>query len=199
MVGARIKERAGYLTPVATGLTFSDYLETPDDERYELLGGDLLMPPSPNISHQAVQMSLGSLLYFWVMERRLGQVFSSPCDVVLSDSDVVQPDILFISNERRHIITGANVQGAPDLVVEILSPSTSGHDWTTKRELYGRHGVREYWIVDTDERTVTAFLPRDGRLEVVRTFREGDELSSFVLDGFSVDLGKIFEVGLGDQ
>ena len=125
-------------------------------------------------------------------ERRRGKVFFSPFDVVLSDSDVVQPDLLFISNARSHIVTDDNVQGAPDLVVEALSLSTSGHDWTTKRELYGRHGVREYWIVDTDERTVTSLLPREGRLEVAQRYREGDELTSSVLAGFSIRVADVF-------
>ena len=81
-----------------------------------------------------------------------------PFDVVLSDTDVVQPDLLFVSNERANIITDENIQGAPDLVVEILSPSTAERDQTFKRSLYAKHGVKEYWLVDTDAKTVTVLL-----------------------------------------
>ena len=110
---------------VETKLTYADYLETSDDERYELLNGELILSPSPKEIHQFI----AGILYFRIVaivrERRLGKVYFSPFDVVLSDTNVVQPDILFISNERADIITSDNVQGAPDLVVEILSPCNS--------------------------------------------------------------------------
>ena len=96
-----------------TKLTYQDYANTPDDERYELIDGVLIMVPAPNIAHQESHASLGSQMWSFVRQHDLGRVFLAPTDVVLSDTDVVQPDVLFISNDRQHIITEANIQGAP--------------------------------------------------------------------------------------
>ena len=108
--------------------TYEDYLNTPEDKRYELLDGELVMTPAPGERHQSVSALLGWKLVQFASENSLGWVYLAPFDVVLSDMDVVQPDLLFVSNERGHIITPANIQGAPDLVVEILSPSTAERD-----------------------------------------------------------------------
>ena len=134
--------------------TYIDYKNTPDDKRYELLDGELVVVPSPRTGHQKTLLKLGVRLVAFVEERRLGEVYVAPFDVVLADTDVVQPDILFISNERAGIVTEDNVQGAPDLVIEILSPSTAERDRTFKRSLYAHHGVREFWIVDTNAGSV---------------------------------------------
>ena len=128
----------------ATKLTYQDYLDTPGDERYELLDGELILVASPNRNHQTTSMELGSRMHSFAKENDLGWVFHAPYDVLLSDSDVVQPDLLFISKEREHISTYANIQGAPDLIVEILSPSSARRDWGYKRELYARQEVKEY-------------------------------------------------------
>ena len=136
-------------------LTYEDYRTTSEDERYELLDGDLVMVAAPNLRHQTVLLRLTQGLGQFIDEHKLGKLFFSPCDVVLSDADVVQPDLLFVSREREHLLsTGENVQGAPDLVVEILSPATADRDRGYKRELYGRHCVREYWLVDPTPETV---------------------------------------------
>ena len=139
------RRRAMVSTRPATGLTYEDYAKTSDDERWELLDGELVMVPAPNTFHQRVATDLVTLLNAFVKERYLGSVFSAPTDVVLSDTNVVQPDLLFVSREREHIITRANIQGAPDLAVEIRSPSTAERDLTVKRRLYAEHGVKEYW------------------------------------------------------
>ena len=111
---------------------------------------------------------------------------------MLSDTDTVRPDLLFVSKERLHIITDDNVQGAPDLVVEIRSPSTARQDWTVKRELYARHGVGEYWLVDPEAATVAVLLLDEGELKVTGVYGEGDTLSSAVMSGFSIALADIF-------
>ena len=136
-------------------------------------------------------MDLGTLMNLFVKENNLGRVFSAPTDVVLSDTNVVQPDLLFVSNERSHIITEQNIQGAPDLVVEILSPSTANRDWTTKRELYAAHGVKELWIVDPDARIVWVMLLRDGDFRHMRVYGEGQTVSSTTLQGFTVEIDEI--------
>ncbi len=130
-------------------LTVEDYLATSDDERYELLDGELIMPPAPGTRHQRIQVNLGARLFQFVKEMGAGKVYFAPTDVVFSGTDVVQPDLVFISTERRHIITPANIQGPPDLVVEILSPATAQRDKGYKRELYARCGVEEYWMIET--------------------------------------------------
>ena len=127
-------------------VTYDDYAKTPEDERWELLDGELIMAAAPNMKHQSVQSNTDWHVQRFVRDRDLGRVFNAPTDVVLSEHDVVQPDLVFVSSEREHIITDANIQGAPDLVVEILSPSTASRDWRDKLDLYARHGVAEYWL-----------------------------------------------------
>ena len=126
----------------------------------------------------------------------MGRIYFAPADVLLTDTDmvtdVVQPDLMFISSEREHIRTPANIQGAPDLVVEILSPSSARRDWRDKRDLYARHGVKEYWIVDPANRLVYVMRLRDGALEIEGTYAEGDTVSSATLKGFSINLDEIF-------
>ncbi len=173
-------------------LTHEDYAKTPEGERWELIDGELVMPPSPKEAHQSVQGSLGAPMFLFAREHDLGRVYFSPFDVALSEHDTVQPDLLFVSKERVHIITEDNVQGAPDLVVEIRSPSTARQDWTVKRELYARHGVREYWVVDPEAGTVAALLLDGGELKVVGVYGEGDTLTSTTMEGFAVALSDIF-------
>ena len=133
--------------------TYEDYRTAPPDRRYELLDGDLVMVPAPNLKHQTVQLELATQLTRFIKDRALGKLFIAPCDVVLSDTDVVQPDLLFVSREREHLLSGGeNVRGAPDLVIEILSPATADRDRGYKHALYGRHGVMEYWLVDRPPR-----------------------------------------------
>ena len=172
--------------------TYEDYLNAPEDKRYELLDGELVPIPAPGERHQSVSILLGSKLFQFAYENSLGRVYHAPFDVVLSDVDVVQPDLLFVSNERGHIITPANIQGAPDLVVEILSPSTAERDKTFKHALYARHGVNEYWMVDTTAKDITVLLLGERGYEVVDTYGEGEILTSPTLQGFRLGIGDIF-------
>ena len=175
-----------------TKLTVEDYMATSDDERWELLDGELIMPPAPATRHQRIQIKLGSRLFQFVEEAGLGQIYLAPTDVVLSDNDVVQPDLLFISTERLNIVTPANIQGAPDLVVEILSPATGDRDRGYKSELYARHGVKEYWMLGTDPDTVSVLLLQENRYEVFGTLGPGETLQSPTLQGFSIAVDDIF-------
>lgn len=175
-----------------TRLTYQDYAKTPEGEIWELIDGEKFMPPSPSEAHQGVNVELAWLLHGFVKSRSLGRVYFAPFDVVLSDLDVVQPDLLFISKERSHIITAANVRGAPDLVVEIRSPSTANRDWTVKRDLYAKYGVKEYWVVDPDERRIWVMLLGDDSLDEAASYGMGDVLTSPTLEGLSIDLDDIF-------
>ena len=179
-------------TEHAVKLTYDDYCRTPADERYELLDGELMMVPAPNIRHQQVLGRLHLELGRFIQEHELGEVFVAPVDVFLSDTNVVQPDVLFVSRAREHRITETNVRGAPDLVIEILSPSTAEKDLGRKYELYSSRGVLEYWIVDPAAETVAVHRQRDGGLELAGTFGRGERLATAVLEGLRLDLDDIF-------
>ena len=173
-------------------LTYEDYAKTPDDERWELIDGELFRMPSPNVTHQRTSRQLLLRVAPFVEERNLGEVFAAPMDVVLSDTDTVEPDLLFISRERMGIITRLNIQGAPDLVAEIHSPSTAQRDLTAKRELYARHGVKEYWPIDPVARTVTVLLLGEGDYVEAGVYGAGDTVTSPTLEGLSFRVEDIF-------
>ncbi len=163
--------------------TYEDYKSLPesDTKRYELLGGELITVPSPSVCHQRIAGKLGFLLQAFVEERGLGEVFFAPLDVVLGegeDREVVQPDILFISKEREGIIAEEEVRGAPDLVVEITSPAMEERDRHYKKTLDARHGVREYWVVDPEAKTVEVFALGEEGFQLVKAYKTGEALSS---------------------
>ena len=171
--------------------TYRDYLLLPEGDRRELIEGDFHVVPGPSFRHQTVSANIGEILRGFVRKEKLGTVLWAPFEVVLSPESVVQPDILFVSNERREIITEDNVAGAPDLVVEILSPSTAERDRELKLTLYTRYGVREYWIVDPEDSTVQVMgLGAEGPADV-RMFASGSVESS-VLPELTIQLEDIF-------
>ena len=172
--------------------TVADYMTTPEDKHYQLLDGEMIVAPAPTDKHQAISLHLAVSLYQFVQENDLGLVRYAPYDVVLSDYDVFQPDILFVSNERRGLITEANIQGAPDLVVEILSAATENYDRGYKRTLYARYGVREYWLVDPATEKVEVLVEGDAGLTVAGSYGLADPLVSPLLPGLSVDLAQVF-------
>jgi Uma2 family endonuclease len=172
--------------------TYQDYLHLPDDKRYEILEGDLVVAPSPITKHQRVSWKLEFSLIEFVRKNKLGEVFNAPYDVVLSEENVLQPDILFISQENSSIITEKNVQGAPDLVIEILSSATEYRDREIKRKIYARFGVKEYWLVDPDKQTIEVMALGESGFERVRAYPSSSRLSSPLLEGLSIDLGEVF-------
>ncbi len=180
------------ISPVTTKLTYEDYLKTSDDERLELLDGVLTLPPAPNTAHQSVQTELGWRLARFVRERDLGHVFFAPTDVVLSNTDVVQPDLLFISRERADIITPANIQGAPDLIVEIRSESTAERDETLKRQRYADHGVEEYWLVNPEAAAIAVLRSGGQSYSETALYTAGQTLTSPKLHGLSIPLNHVF-------
>ena len=172
--------------------TVKDYMSTPEGTRYQLLDGEMILAPSPTDKHQRLLANLYRAVYSFADAGSLGQVRFAPLDVVLSNHDVAQPDLMFVSNERAGILTEANVQGAPDLVVEILSPSTAEYDQGYKRALYGRHEVREFWIVDPDAETVEVLVLGQEGLSPHQVFGTGETLESPLLEGLSLDLEDLF-------
>jgi len=172
--------------------TYSDYAQLPDDKRYELIEGEFYLVPAPYLYHQRILRKFGTAISSHVEDRQLGEVFYSPCDVVLSDNNVVQPDLIFVSQERAAILTEANIQGAPDLVVEILSPSTKKRDLGIKRNLFAKYGVREYWIVDPEAKTVDVLSWTETGYRVEAVFPQTGVLSSSLFPGLKLDLSEIF-------
>jgi Uma2 family endonuclease len=145
-----------------TKFTYEDYLLFPDDgRRHELIEGEHFVTPSPITKHQKITRNLLGELFVHIQQAKTGQIFCAPMDVVLSDLDVVQPDLLFISNKNASIITEKNIQGAPDLVVEILSDSSRKTDEIIKRKLYERYQVGEYWIIDPELETIKIYQLTD--------------------------------------
>jgi Uma2 family endonuclease len=174
----------------STKLKYEDFLLLPDDgRRHEILDGEHYVNPSPVTRHQIVSMRLVLALGTFVYEHGLGELFHAPYDVVLGEHDIVEPDLVFVSNERAHIITRDNIQGAPDLVVEILSPSNRGYDERVKYQTYERFGVLEYWIVDPEEQSVTVYRRAGGKF--VRA-ESGDPLTTPLLPGLTLELGTVF-------
>nr|NIR48553.1 Uma2 family endonuclease [candidate division KSB1 bacterium]NIR69031.1 Uma2 family endonuclease [candidate division KSB1 bacterium]NIS24097.1 Uma2 family endonuclease [candidate division KSB1 bacterium]NIT71016.1 Uma2 family endonuclease [candidate division KSB1 bacterium]NIU24716.1 Uma2 family endonuclease [candidate division KSB1 bacterium] len=135
--------------------TYQDYLDLPEDgERYEVINGELVMVPAPDTNHQDVSGKIEFELRKFNEKIHAGKIFDAPIDVVLSEENIHQPDILFIANENSQIITDKNISGAPDLIIEILSPSTAYYDLVEKKDNYEKFGVKEYWIVDPKKRRV---------------------------------------------
>ena len=177
----------------STKLTYEDYLLLPDDgRRHEIIDGEHYVNPAPNTKHQRILLRLAIALHNHVDPRKLGEIFIAPYDVVMSRFDVLQPDILFITAEHAELITTKNLQGTPDLVIEILSPSNRQHDEILKRKRYDRFGVAEYWIVDPDNDAITVFRRGASTLEcVVRAATEGT-ITSPLLPEFTLDVGDVF-------
>ncbi len=172
--------------------TYHDYLLLPEEKQYELINGELFMVPAPRPYHQVVSLRFKVALSQSVKEHHLGEVLDAPCDVYFSSNDVVQPDILFVSSERLGIIKENYIQGAPDLVIEILSPSSLEKDRELKRKLYSLHGVREYWIVDPDARSVDLLTRQEGELKLLQTYVVDDQLKSPLLQDFQLALKDVF-------
>ncbi len=174
--------------------TYEDYARLPNDQwRYEIIQGELHMSPAPRTRHQKIGLQLKIALGQFVYEHHLGEVYDAPIDVILSDratdeiiASPVQPDILFIAQERLDIVQEKYIVGAPDLIIEILSPSNWLDDRRDKYTVYEAAGVREYWIVDPDNSTVEVFVLRDDQYTQVGRYEPGDVVRADVVAGFEI-------------
>lgn len=171
--------------------TYDDYLNLPEGRRYEIIDGDLNMTPAPNIKHQKVSLLLSQALLNFCQLEDLGTVLCAPVDVYLTHEDIIQPDLLFVAKEREGIIEPNYIRGAPDLMVEIVSPASAKRDRSVKRSLYARHGVREYWIVDPDAKTVEVAVWTDGEMKTAQVYPSGSTLQSPLLPGLKIKLSQI--------
>jgi Uma2 family endonuclease len=136
--------------------TYAEFARLPSggSTRSEVIDGELVMTPAPGLRHQQIVMHLSWLLYGFVRENEVGTVFGNPVDVLFAEGDYLEPDIVFVGTSRNDVLTDRGVEGPPDLVVEVVSPSTAARDRGVKLERYGFYGVPEYWVIDPAERTV---------------------------------------------
>jgi Uma2 family endonuclease len=181
-------------------LTYQDLLGLPDDLlRHELIDGEHLMSPAPNTKHQRIVVNLSWRIRAFLEHHSLGSVYVAPLDVVFSDFDVAEPDVLYVSAEREKLLgTDRNLSGAPDLVVEVLSPSTAHIDQGRKRWLYERYGVREYWIVDPEKETVKVYRLAKGSLRLDAEIARADGaaarfVSTPLLPGLEIPIAAVFD------
>jgi len=176
--------------------TYDDFLLFPDDgKRHELIDGEHYVTPSPNTSHQRISRRLLVMIDNWLAAHPVGEVFAAPFDVVFTNFDVVEPDLLYMSHARAaEILTSKHVTGAPEIVVEIGSPGTRKRDETIKRRLYERSGVSEYWIVDPDLSVVRVYhLEGDGYGRPTELSAEAaDVLRTPHLEGLVIPLAGVF-------
>lgn len=181
--------------PIRAPFTYDDYLLLPEDgPRYELIEGELLMPPAPLIGHQRLSSRLHIRIGYFVEREGLGELFAAPTDVYLSPTNVVQPDLLFVAKDHSDRIVRACVHGAPDLVIEILSDGTRQRDEVTKLRLYAKFGVAEYWVFDSFREAVRVFRLAGGtyRKAVELSASAGDLLTTTHLPGLEIDLAELF-------
>ncbi len=174
-------------------LTYEDYCALPNDgRRYQIVEGDVSATPAPASSHQRISANLEMIIRQHVKKNRLGAVYDAPIDVILDDHNILQPDILFVRKDRLGIVNERGVEAGPDLVVEILSPSTRRLDRTDKMRIYARHGVAEYWLVDPQARTLEVFALVEGVYLLRAALTEPEVHRSDLLGGLEIPLSEVF-------
>lgn len=175
-------------------LTVADLDACPDDNnRYELIEGELFVSRAPGIPHQRVLNNLQFAFVTYLQDNPIGIVVPG-AGAIFSDYDAVIPDLVFVLNERwNQIVTGEKFSGAPDLVIEIMSAGADNRrrDLLVKRQLYGKYGVAEYWIVDPENRLVEVYRLRDARLESTTILRNGDEITTTLMSGFRISVNSV--------
>ncbi|MEL6719743.1 MAG: Uma2 family endonuclease [Bacteroidota bacterium] len=171
--------------------SLADYAMLPENAPYELINGKLEFMASPYDLHQLTLANLHLLVHSFVKKEKIGTVRFAPLDVHFDDKNVFQPDLMFISNERKDIIKKF-IHGVPDLIVEVLS-SNKKHDLGKKKEVYGEHNVLEYWAIDYEQKTLDLYINEERVMIFKQQFQEKDTVQSLILKDFSFVLGEIFE------
>lgn len=187
------KEGVYYLTTIDYEQTYSakEYAKLPEGAPFQLIEGKLIYMPSPYVIHQRISIRLSSKLFNYVEEKELGEVHYAPLDVHFDEENVFQPDLLFVSVSRKDIIQNF-IQGAPDLVVEILSKGTKKVDEETKMKVYGKHNVLEYWMIHPVKKWVKIFENQEGEMVESAVLEEEGSFESKAVEGFILDVGELF-------
>jgi len=174
--------------------TYSDLLSAPDDgNRYEIFEGELIVSPSPSEKHQNALSNLFGKLYTFLQEHKIGKIYTAPFDVYFDEETVVEPDILLVSKERNTIIEEQRINGAPDLIVEIISPKTEDRDRGFKFRRYEKEGVNEYWIVDPDHKTIEIYTLKSTGYELVKKYADDESVNSPLLSGLQFNIRDIWK------
>ncbi len=171
--------------------TYEDYLALNDDTVFEIINGKALMSPAPELFHQRWARGIFLAIQQHVEARKLGEVFFAPVDVVLDEKNVVQPDLVFVSNANSGLLERHGIMGAPDLVVEIISPTSLRRDRYDKRELYARFGVKEFWLADVANRSIETLSLQKGGYQLLSCATGEGKIRSEVLPGFELDLASL--------
>ena len=172
--------------------TYKDYSKLPEGAPYQLIKGRLVMTPSPTIYHQKIIGRIHLVLAQYVYANQLGEVILSPVDVYFSETETYQPDIIFVSANQLSIIGEERVSGAPDLIIEVLSPSTAYYDLRHKMNIYEEFGVIEYWIVDPMDQTLDIFQRNDGVFHLRKKYTQSEVIDSPLIHGLTMNLGDVF-------
>lgn len=159
--------------------TVQDYLQLPEGTPCQLLNGKLVMSPAPNREHQRLSGIIYRLIANWCVEKQLGEVYFAPFDVYLDNENVVQPDIAFFAVSRLSVLSDRGAEAAPDLIIELLSPSNAYYDLRYKLDLYEKYGVKEYFMVDPQDNMVVAYRLHNGKFS--EQYREKNIIRSEVL------------------
>jgi Uma2 family endonuclease len=187
-VGTRYSVETG-----RSGLTYEDFCALPDDGlRYEVVDGLLFAEPSPRRAHQEAVGNLFAILHAHVRAHDLGKVYVAPFDVILDPKTTVEPDLVFVVKDRLDIVAERGVEAAPDLLVEVLSPGTARRDRVRKLNAYARHGVRHYWLVDPEAKTLEAFELVEGAYRLAAAVGGDDEFRPRVFPGLAISLPILF-------
>lgn len=173
--------------------TVKDYEALPEGSPYRLIEGEFVISPAPAPDHQRSSRRLFSKLYERVEKLKKGEVFYVPVDVYLDEENAYQPDIVVILKGGRAKVTERGVEGPPDIVIEILSPSTAYYDLTEKKEVYERVGVREYWIVDPKRRAIEVYKNTENGFELYSKAKGTGKVKSSVVPEFEIALKEVFE------
>ncbi len=177
-------------------MTVQEFLQLDDFEegfQYELINGEIVKKQSLSHEHQNALVNLSRIFSQFVLERKLGKIYIAPLDVYFTEIDFYQPDLFFLSNERLHLRTKDGIMGAPDLVIEILSPGTQRHDRNRKRKIYLQTGVQEYWIVDPLAKFIEVYNELDGDFDMTYFATSTGTVQSQVLAGLAVDIEEVFD------
>ena len=173
--------------------TVKDYDLLEEGAPFQLINFDLVMSPSPLAVHQQILFNLSEIIVLYNINSRTGQWMYAPMDVKFDDGNVLQPDILFISEERKAELIKDRVEGAPDLIIEILSPSNAYYDLRQKKELYEKYGVKEYIIIDPIAQNADLYILKEGAYQLNQKAQKLEQLNSVLLPGLAIDLQKIFK------
>lgn len=181
------------IRPVPIALTYEDYAAMPaDGRRWELIDGEFEVTPAPGTRHQTVSRHLQYELMRQLEEPGIASVFNAPCDVMLSEHDVVQPDLAIVSRDRMYLVSPRGIEGPPDIVVEILSPSTRVLDRRVKLRTYAKFGVPEYWIIDGELGHIETYRPGTEGYVVDMRFDRASTLVTPSFPELSVELARVF-------